>query len=692
MAELPDQAIPAGECAEAPELTEPEPEPFRATDETSCAPPVSEEPGTPVAPGQLPAPTGEGTAAAALAGRTEWLRSLEAPVKEFLRAETGGAAVLVAAAVVALIWANVGGASYVSAWGTRFSVSVGHYGIDQDLRRWVDDGLMAFFFLVMGLEARRELDLGELRDRRRLAFPIAAALGGMLVPVAIYLAVNSGHHTLGGWGTAMSTDTAFALGMLALVGRRFPSSLRTFMLTVSVADDLVAFVVIATAYTTTVKVVALLAAAAAFLVVVLLEWRRVGNGTVFAGLALVAWVALLKSGVDPVLVGVVMGLLAVAYPAGRADLQKASDLFRIFREQPTSEYARSVGRGVRGAISPNERLQQLYHPFSSYVVVPLFALANAGVSLQLHFLSVAFRSPVTLGILVGYVAGKPVGITGATWLVARLSRGRVSPPVGWASIAGGGAVAGIGFTVSLLIATLAFKGVQLEEAKVGVLSAALAASLVSWAVLQAVRVLPEGTRVRAVFGKARGLVDLVVPVDPGRDHIRGPEDAPVTLVEYGDFECPYCGQAEPIVRELLADFGDLRYVWRHLPLHDVHPHAQLAAEAAEAAGAQGRFWEMYDLLLAHQGSLEVADVLGYAEEVGLDVERFRGALRKQKFAARVAEDVESADLSGVSGTPTFFINGRRHYGVYDIATLSAEVRAARARATIASELPRFQQP
>lgn len=647
--------------------------------------PVGSEPQAPelAAEGEVSAVYAE-EVQAPLWGKTEWLSNLEAPLREFMRAETGGAAVLVTAAIAALFWSNFGHLSYDAAWGTQLGISLGRYRVDQALRLWVNDGLMAFFFLVMGLEARRELDLGELRDRRRLAFPVAAALGGMAVPVCIYLSMNAGRPTADGWGAAMSTDTAFALGMLALVGRRFPAALRVFMLTVSVADDLVAFVVIATAYTTSVRLVALLAGASALLGVALLRLMRSRSGVAYAVLGVVAWVALLKSGVDPVVVGVVVGLLSVAYPAGRAELEQASALFRVFREQPSFEYARTVGRGLRSAISPNERLEHLYLPLASYVVVPLFALANAGVSLNLHFLSTAYASPVTLGILVGYVVGKPVGIFGATWLVAHLSRGKVRPPVGWASVAGGGAIAGIGFTVSLLIATLAFKGVHLEEAKVGVLSAALCASLMSWALLRATRALPEGLRLRAIFGDARGLVDLAVAVDQARDHIRGPAGALVTLVEYGDFECPYCGQAEPVVRELLADFGDLRYVWRHLPLHDVHPHAQLAAEAAEAAGAEGKFWEMYDMLFSHQGDLEVSDLLGYAQELGLDQRRFSGALRKQKFAQRVAEDVESADLSGVSGTPTFFVNGRRHYGVYDIATLSAEVRSARARAAIAS--------
>ncbi len=178
------------------------------------------------------------------------------------------------------------------------------------------------------------------------------------------------------------------------------------------------------------------------------------------------------------------------------------------------------------------------------------------------------------------------------------------------------------------------------------------------------------------------LTDLAVPVDPDRDHVRGPAEAPVTLVEYGDFECPYCGQAEPVVRELLADFGDVRYVWRHLPLSDVHPRAQAAAEASEAAAAQGAFWEMHDLLLDHQGELTPPHLRRYAEQLGLDLPRFQEELRRGIHAARIEEDVDSADLSGVTGTPTFFVNDRRHDGAYDIETLSAAVRAARARSAL----------
>ena len=627
----------------------------------------------------------EPPASAPFQGTSAWLRGLEQPVRDFLRTETGGAVALLLATVVALAWANVSRSSYEEVWDTALTVRLGGAGISQDLRGWVNDGLMAFFFLVVGLEARREFDLGELRDRRRLALPALAALGGMALPAGIYLAFNAGRASAHGWGTAMSTDTAFALGTLALVGRRFPPALRTFILTVAVADDLTSFVVIATAYSGAVRALPLLVGLGALALALLARRRELRQGFIYAVLAAVAWVAVLKSGVDPVLVGVLMGLMAVAYPAVRADLERASDLFRLFREQPTPEYARTVREGVRTALSPNERLQHLYHPFSSFLAVPVFALANAGIAIDGRFLARAYSSPITLGILLGYLVGKPLGITAGIGLSTRLSRGQIRPPVGWGAIVAGSAIAGIGFTVSMLIATLAFSGVQLEQAKLGVLSAALGAAALSWVATRGIARLPEHLRLRAVLGSSQPLRDLAVPVDPERDHIRGPAQAPVTLLEYGDFECPYCGQAEPVIRELLADFGDLRYVWRHLPLNDVHPHAQLASEAAEAAGAQGRFWEMYDLLLKHQDALEARDLLRYAWELGLDTERVREQLRKRKFAPRVAEDVESADLSGVSGTPTFFINGRRHYGAYDIATLSAEVLAARARAALAGQ-------
>jgi Na+/H+ antiporter NhaA len=617
-------------------------------------------------------------------GRTAWARSVETPLREFLRTETGGAAVLLAAAVAALIWVNVDASSYDSLWGTKLSIDLGGARVALDLRHWVNSGLMTFFFFVVGLEARREFDLGELRERRRFALPLLAAIGGMAAAVAIYIAFNAGRSSAHGWGIAMSTDTAFALGLLALVGPRFPDRLRAFLLTVAVVDDIVALVVIATVYTDKLRIVPLLVAAGFFGAVLVLRSVPMRGGLVYVVLGAGAWVGLLKSGVEPIVVGLVMGLLVYAYPASRSTLERATERFREFREQPTAGLARAAGVELRSATSPNERLQHLFHPWTSYLIVPLFAVANAGIALNGAFLARAFSSPVTLGILIGYVIGKPVGILGCSWLATRLSRGRLQPPVGWAALAGGGTIAGIGFTVSLLVATLAFDGRRLEEAKVGILSAALGAALITWLLFRATALLPPRLRVRALLGTAEPLVDLYIDVDPERDHVRGPLEAPVTLVEYGDFECPYCGRAEPVIRELLRDFGDVRYVWRHLPLSDVHPRARLAAEAAEAASDQGAFWEMHDLLLDHQGLLGPGDLVRYAEELGLDVERFTNQLQDHGGAARVAEDVDSADLSGVSGTPTFFINGRRHYGAYDIDTLTKAVRTARARATVAA--------
>jgi Na+/H+ antiporter NhaA len=615
-------------------------------------------------------------------GRTAWARSLQTPLRQFLRTETGSATVLLAATVIALVWANAGPASYAAVWRTRVAVTVGGSGVSQDLGGWVNSGLMVFFFLVVGLEARREFDMGELRERSRLALPVLIGLGGMIVPIAIYVLINAGRPSVHGWGTTMSTDTAFALGMLALVGRRLPDRVRTYLLTFSVVDDLAGIAVIAIVYSGHIHLVALLTGLAILGVMYGLRVASVRYGPAYAVLGVASWIAIFKSGVDPVLVGLVMGLMTYARPAARSDLERASDLFRLFREQPTPELAQSAREGVRTALSPNDRLQQLYHPVTSYVIVPLFALSNAGVAISGSFLGHAFASPITLGILLGYVVGKPAGTTGAAWLITRVSRGRLRPPIGWAAVAGAGAIGGIGFTVSLLIASLAFRGTQLEEAKVGILSAALAASALTWSVFRLAAMLPQPLRIRALLGTSQVITDLVVPVDPERDHIRGPKKSPVTMVEYGDFECPYCGQAEPVVRELLGDYGDVRYVWRHLPLNDVHPHAQLAAEGAEAAARQGAFWGMHDLLLDHQGALRPADLVRYAGDLQLNTKQFTSDLNKHAGAARVAEDVDSADLSGVSGTPTFFINGKRHHGAFDIDTLTAAVRAARAQATV----------
>jgi protein-disulfide isomerase len=395
------------------------------------------------------------------------------------------------------------------------------------------------------------------------------------------------------------------------------------------------------------------------------------------------WVALFESGIDPLVAGLAAGLVTSAYPPARGDLERVTELTRSFREQPTPELARTAQLSVASAISANERLQYRLHPWTSFVIVPVFALANAGIHIDGNLLGDAVGSPVTLGILFGYVIGKPLGILGMSWLATRPWLAGLRRSLSWPVIAGGGTVAGIGFTVSLLVASIAFHGRTLEEAKLGTLTAALLAALLAVGVFRTVRRMPAEARARQIAGTAEELLDLSDDVDPDRDHIRGSDAAPVTLIEYGDYQCPYCGQAEVVIRELLDSFGDdLRYVWRHLPLNDVHPNAQMAAEAAEAAASQDAFWEMNDRLLAHQDELTPRDLARHAEELGLDVDRFWRELHDREHAPRVAEDVASADASGVAGTPSFFINGRRHQGAYDTVTLSAAVRRARNAARI----------
>ncbi|MCU1677903.1 MAG: nhaA [Frankiales bacterium] len=614
---------------------------------------------------------------------TTWKRDVTAPLRTFMRTESGSAGVLVAAIVAALAWANIDARSYEALWHTELSLRLGDMTLESDLRTWVNSGLMALFFLVVGLEARREFDLGDLRDRRRFLLPGLAGVVGMLIPVAIYLAFNHGGPGAHGWGVAMSTDTALALGLVALLGRGVPEQVRVFLLTVFVVDDLVALVIIAVAYSEHIEMMPLLMAIAVFGLLLGLRALGVSRGVVYAPFCLLLWLCLLESGVDPVVAGLAIGLTATAYTPARGALEAASGLFKLFREQPTAELARSATLGLTQTLSPNERLQRLYHPWTSYLIVPLFGLANAGLVIDGAFLARAFTSPITLGVIVAYVVGKPAAVVGVAWLLARVTGGRVRPAVGWAAVLGSGTIAGIGFTVSLLIASLAFEGDELAlgEAKVGVLAAAVLASLFTWIVYRVTALLPKHKRARALLGDADVLLDLIPPVDPELDHIRGDANSSVTVVEYGDFQCPYCGQAEPAVRELLAG-TDIRYVWRNLPLTDVHPQAQLAAEAAEAAAAQDAFWPMHDLLLDHQDELKPMDLVRYAEQLGIDRQRFHEDLMRHAHVARVAQDLESADLSGVCGTPTFFINGQRHYGAYDLATLTEAVKVARARAVI----------
>lgn len=618
-------------------------------------------------------------AARRINGHTAWSRNVAAPLRNYMSTEVSGAVVLLLASFAALVWANVAAQSYTDFWHTDLSISLGSHTLGGDLHYWVNDGLMTFFFLVVGLEVRREFDMGELRERRRVAVPLLAAIGGMVLPVAIYLAFNGGGENAAGWGVVMPTDTAFALGMLALFGRRMPARLRVFVLTLVIADDIGALLVIAFAYSESVSIDALTVVVSLSLAAVALRWFGILTKRPYELIGLAIWVAMSQSGIHPTIAGVLIGLAISAKPPARQDLERASAITRLFREQPTAELARSARLYVQNAVSANERLQYGLHPWVSFLIVPIFALANAGVKIDSELLSNAASSPVTIGIFVALVIGKLFGIGLVTAAAAHPRLGRLPLPVQIPPVFAAAAFCGIGFTLSLFIAELAFEGSTLDEAKLGVLFAAVASTVlgaaIAWFTTRRV-----GSRPTSVTPSA-ALVDLATPVDPERDHIRGPVDGKVTLLEYGDYECIYCGRAEETIRELIARFGDeLTYAWRHLPLQDVHPHAQLAAEAAEAAGGQGKYWEMHDLMIEHQNAMEISDLRRYAKQVGLDTDRFWEDLRSRRYADRVAEDVESADESLVTGTPSFFINGHRHEGAYDLETLTALVRRTLASA------------
>jgi Na+/H+ antiporter NhaA len=607
---------------------------------------------------------GEGTTRSP---RREFVAQFAAPLRAYLRTETGSAGLLLAATVVALVWANSPLADlYRDIWSLELSVGIGSLEYHEDLRHFVNDGLMVFFFFVIGLELRRQLAMGELTDPRRVRVPAIAALAGLALPALIYLAFNPSGEAARGWGIAMATDTAFVLGALALVGPAFPEHLRVFMLSLSVFDDIGALAAIAIFYSDDVQVAWLGVAALCVLVIVLLGRLQVWRGPVYFVAGLILWLAMLESGVHPTLGGVAVGLVISVYPPRPEEVARAGALVKAFYQSPLPDLARSAKLSVERAVSPNERLQEVLHPWSSYVIVPIFALANAGVEIDGQLVRDAIASPITHGIVAGLVLGKFLGISIATKLAVALRLGSLPPALRYGEVRGGAALAGIGFTISLFVADLAFDSPELaDEARLGVLTASLVAALFGAAVFALDR------RLAGDDAWAPPMV-LDPPVDPERDHIRGPAAAPLELVEYGDFECPFCGRATGAVEAVRKRFGDeLRYVFRHLPLADVHPHAELAAEAAEAAAQQGAFWPMFDRLFAHQDRLDPEDLLEHAEELGLDMVRFTRDLGSGEFQQRVREDVASAQASGATGTPTFFVNGRRHVGRFDAETLAA---------------------
>ncbi|RFA19010.1 Na+/H+ antiporter NhaA [Subtercola boreus] len=591
------------------------------------------------------------------------LRAILHHRRGFSDSEKTAAALLLVATVVALVWANIPlGHSYDDFWHSTVSLQIGTNTLELDLRSLVNEGLMTLFFFVVGLEVKREFALGELSVWSRAVVPVAAAVAGLAIPAVIFLLINHTGETSRAWGVVISSDTAFLLGALAIVGPRLPGHLRTFLLALAVVDDIGALAVIAVFYTDKVHILPLVVAALALAVIWALRFVTVAQGPLYVVFSVIVWVALLASGVQPTLGGVAIALLIPVYAPRRREVERAAELSRAFRQSPNPVYAQAAVRGLLNSVSVNDRLHTLYTPYTSFLILPVFALANAGVHLSADTLAAAVASPLTWGVVAGLVIGKLVGITGMTALIRMLRVGVLAPGLTLGRVAGGAALSGIGFTISLFIIDLAIDDPVLQdEARVGVLAASVIAFALGSAIFRIVDRVQPPSRMSLVLAR---------PIDPQRDHIRGPVDAPLTLVEYGDFECPFCSRATGSIDEVRAHFGDqLQYVWRHLPLTRVHPHALLAARASEAAAAQGRFFELAPLMFAHQNDLELDDLLGYAASLDLDLDRFEEDMRSSEVVNRVRDDAIDAELMDVHSTPTFFIGGKRHVGPYDAPAL-----------------------
>lgn len=406
------------------------------------------------------------------------------PLQGFLGIEAAGGLVLLAATVAALVWANSPWRQlYMDLFHTEMVVSVGGHVLQEDLTHWINDGLMAIFFLVVGMEIKQEVVSGELRDRRAAVLPAFAAVGGMVVPAALYLAINAGGPGVDGWGIPMATDIAFALGVVALLGSRVPPPLKVFLLTLAVVDDIGAIAVIAVFYTEAISWAWLGGAAAVLVVVVVFRRARVRYLPVYVGLGTVLWLCLFESGVHATLAGVSLGLLTPALPL-LGGVDKAHVVARLpGRHDRSAADVQDVGFLVRESVSPAERITHALHPWSAFVIVPLFALANAGIEVSAK----AITSPatVTVGVLGGLVVGKTVGITVFSWVAVRLGFGVLPAGVRFVQLAGVAAIAGIGFTVSLFVAGLAFPDAPglVNDAKIGILVASGVAALVGALVL-----------------------------------------------------------------------------------------------------------------------------------------------------------------------------------------------------------------
>lgn len=590
----------------------------------------------------------------------------KARVKSVLNNETYSAFALIIATVAALVWANVGD-SYATVWGTEIGFTLGDHSFNLTFSDWVDEGLMAFFFLMVGLDVRRELTLGELRTKERAILPVVAAVGGLIVPALIFLAITHGEDYSSAWGSVISTDTAFALGMLALIGPRNAPRLRIFLLALAVVDDIGALSVIAIFYSDDLNVGALALGAVGLLAIWGLQRAHVWRVFPYLVVGVYTWACFYVGGVHATLAGVLIALLMPVYPPRRSDIALASRTFRLFRQAPQPDMARSVRSVVTYSVPLNQRLSDVLPPYVNFLVVPLFALANAGVALSPSALGEAFTSTLTWGVIIALVVGKAVGITVASAFVLKFVPSSRLPGLDLPRIAGAGVLSGMGFTISLLVVGLAIDDTATaDQARVGVLLASVIALIAASVVFRV------GDRSHPLPPPAGAT--LTRKVNPDTDHVRGPSEAPTTLVVYAAMDLTYRHDTAEALTELHRKFGDdLRIVLRH---HTTTDAATTAALALEAAGAQGRFWEMHDGLVHVYGAIDTDHVREVAGQVGLDEDAFEQRIVRQVDRARVDDDNVDLSDADVGADPVVYIGGERFDGPLNTLAMAVQVRRA----------------
>lgn len=583
--------------------------------------------------------------------------------------ETLPAAALLVATAVAVVWANLGG-SYDTFWHTPLGIIAGPVHVSLPLFEWVNEGIMAVFFFAIGLEVRKEFAVGDLRDKEQAMLPVAAALGGLVLPAALYLLVNRGTGAAHGWGVPISTDTAFALGVLAVVGPKNAPRLRIFLLALAVVDDIAALLVIAGVYTENLDVLALAVAAVALGGIWLLRRYRVWRVTPYLVIGVVAWAFVFESGVHATLAGVVVALLIPVYPPRDRDAAGVAAFAHLYQQAPEARSARYARMSLAYAVPLNQRLHDLLMPYVNYVVVPVFALANAGVSLSGGGLVHAMTSPITWGVVLGLVAGKLVGIAGAAQLVTRLVPAARAPGLDFPRIAGVGALSGIGFTISLLVANLAFDDVRSkDDARTGVLMASLLAFALAWLVFRL------GERVKPLPSPAG--TTLQRGIQPARDHIRGDAAAATTLVVYAAVDDTYRRRTAVLLADVRRRLGDdVCVIFRH---HTYDEATTTAALVLEAAADQRRFWPMHDALVAHRGDLDEQALTGLAGRADVDARRFLNDVTTGVGLARIEDDDIDATAAGLPNTPVLYLNGDRFEGTPNSLNVLWEAGVQRSR-------------